>query len=152
MRPAGIFRDVAADGAGFLAGGIRRKIKSGVLYGARDIQIDHAGLDDGAAILQVQFQDAVHTRKDDHHAASASQRAAGESRARASANDRNLKSIGNLDDPGNVLRCVREDDDVGPALFNRAIEFVHQQVFLLRQNVSGTEKRFQFVDESRVHG
>ena len=56
VRAAGVFGDVAADGAGFLAGGIGREVEAVVLDGAREVEIDDAGLDDGALIFDSRFR------------------------------------------------------------------------------------------------
>src|SRR2546429_205912 len=73
----GVFGDVAADGAGLLAGGIWREVKAVRCGGEAKIEIDHAGLDDGALVLRVEGENAVHARKNDHHAAGAGERSAG---------------------------------------------------------------------------
>ena len=63
VRAAGIFGDVAADGACFLAGRIGREMQAGVGYGGAEIGIHYAGLDGGAFVFDVNFQDAIHARK-----------------------------------------------------------------------------------------
>ena len=66
MRAAGIFRDVAADGAGFLAGWIGSEIQAVFFDGARKVEIHHARFDDGALIGRIDFEDVVHARERDH--------------------------------------------------------------------------------------
>ena len=62
VRPAGIIGDIAADGAGGLAAGIRRVEEAVFGDGFGDIEIDHAGFDNGDAVLQIDFQNAIQTR------------------------------------------------------------------------------------------
>ena len=69
VRAAGIFGDVAADGAGFLAGRVGREMEAGVGYGGAEIGIHNAGLDDGAFIFDINFQNAIHPRKNCEDAA-----------------------------------------------------------------------------------
>ena len=57
---ARVFGDVAADGAGFLAGGIGREIEAVRFRSQCEIEIDDAWLDDGALIFRVDGKDAVH--------------------------------------------------------------------------------------------
>ena len=91
VRTAGILGDVAADGAGALAGWIGRVKVAAALNGERDVQIDHAGLDNGALIVEVDFEDAVHAREGDHEPALERDRAAGQSGARAAADHRHIE-------------------------------------------------------------
>ena len=65
VRAAGVFRDVAADGAGALAGRIGRVEVAVRFDGAGDIEIDHAGLHHRALVLQIDLQDPVHAREGD---------------------------------------------------------------------------------------
>ena len=67
VRAAGVVGDIAADGASGLTariGSIEQTVL-GDYFG--DIRIDHAGLDNGDAILQIDFQNPVEPgeRKDD---------------------------------------------------------------------------------------
>lgn len=45
--------------------------------GASDVEIDYAGLDDGALIFEIEFEDAIHAGEDEHEAAAAGERATG---------------------------------------------------------------------------
>ena len=79
VRAAGILRDIAADGAGLLAGGIGREVQPEMRDMFRELQVDHAGLHHRALVLNVNFQDAVHAREGDHDAALLQNRAAAQS-------------------------------------------------------------------------
>ena len=69
VRTAGVLRDVAADGAGLLAGGIGREVQPKVRDVLGELQVHHARLHDRAQVLDVDFEDAVHAREGDDHAA-----------------------------------------------------------------------------------
>ena len=91
VRAAGVFRDVAADGAGALAGGVGRVEIAAALHRQGDVQVDHAGLHHGALVFQIDFEDPVHAREGDHDAALAGDGAAGESGAGAAADERHVE-------------------------------------------------------------
>ena len=59
VRPAGVFGDVAADGAGALAGGIGCIEMAAALDGHGDMQVDHAGVYHGPLVFEVDLEDAV---------------------------------------------------------------------------------------------
>ena len=65
MRTARVFRYVAADGAGLLAGRIGRVEISVALHGLRDFEIHHARLHHRAFIRQIDFENPVHARERD---------------------------------------------------------------------------------------
>ena len=94
MRAAGVFRDVAANGAGFLAGGIGSEVQAVLFDGAREVEIHDARFDDGPLIFRIDFQNVVHARERDDNAASPRQSAAGESGARAAPDDGKTVAIG----------------------------------------------------------
>ncbi len=92
MRSAGILGHVAADGAGLLAGGIGCEVKPEMRHMLGELQIDHARLHDGALVLDVDFQNAVHAGEGDHDAARLRDRAAAQSGAGAARHDGNASS------------------------------------------------------------
>lgn len=143
VRAAGVFRDVPADGAGFLAGGIRREVKAVRLGGQCDVEIDDAGLDNGALIFRIDGQDAVHAREDHHQAAGAGERAAGEAGASAAADDRNVVLGGQFDDLRNFFRRSGKDYDFGASFFDRTVVFVEKNIFRLKENGGRAEKFFE---------
>ena len=59
MHAAGILRDVAADGAGHLAGGIRGIVKAARRHGLRHRKIGDAGLHHREPVVVVELEDAV---------------------------------------------------------------------------------------------
>ncbi len=124
VRTAGIFRDVSADRARFLAGRIGRKIQAQVLDRAGQVQIHDARLNNRAKIGRIDFEDAVHAREDHHDAAVARNGPAGKARASAAAHDWSLEAIGEANDPGYVARAGWEDDAPGEPYLHRAVVFV----------------------------
>ena len=126
---AGVFRDVAADGGGFLARGIGREVEACVFDGAGDVEIDDARLNDGALIFEIELEDAVHAREDEHESAGAGERATGKAGAGAAAEDGNVVSVGEADDFGDFGCGGGEDDQVGTAFFDGAVVFVENEVF-----------------------
>ncbi len=68
MRPAGIFRDIAANGAGDLAAGVRR-VKQAV-FGCRfrELNVRKAGLHHGYSVDRVNLQDSAHATGSEHDA------------------------------------------------------------------------------------
>jgi hypothetical protein len=150
VRAAGVFGDVAADGGGFLAGRVGREIEAGVLDRAGDVEIDDAGLDDGALIFEIDFEDAIHAREDEHESAGAGECAAGESGAGAAAEDRGVVSGGEFYDLGDFGGRGREDDGVGAAFFDRAVIFVEDEIFGAVQDGVGSEKPLQRADEVAI--
>ena len=120
VRAAGVFGDVAADGGRFLAGGIGCEVEAGVFDGASDVEIDDAGLDDGALIFEVELEDAVHAREDEHEAAGAGEGAAGEAGAGAAAEDRDVKLVGDFYDFGDFAGGGGKDHGVWAGIFRRS--------------------------------
>ena len=63
VRPARVFRHVAADGAGFLARGVGNEVVTVVRDGKRQVQVHDAGLDPRALVLDIDFNDLLHARE-----------------------------------------------------------------------------------------
>ena len=68
VRAAGVLRDVAADRADLLARRVGRVVVA--VRGRRpgDVEVDHAGLDDGALVVAAHVADRPHLRGHDQHA------------------------------------------------------------------------------------
>ena len=151
VRAAGIFGDVSADGARFLAGRIGREIKAQVLDRAGQVEIHDSGLNNRAKICGINFENAVHARERDHDAAAARNRSAGKSRARAAPHDRSLIAICEADDPGDVARGGGKNDAPGRSQLHRPVIFVQHQIFGRGQDRLGPKQCFEFADELRLH-
>jgi hypothetical protein len=151
VRAAGVFGDVAADGAGFPTGRIGGEVETVRFGGAGELVIDDARLDDGALIFDVEFENAIHAREDEHHAAGAGERAAGKSRAGAAANDGEMVLCGEFDDARDMIRCCWKNDDVGTAFFNGAVVLEKKKILGPVKNGRRAEKFLEFANEARVH-
>jgi len=69
VRAAGVFGDVAADGAGALAGGVRCVEVFLSLRSQGEIEIDHSRLDHRALVRVVELQNAIHPGETDDNSA-----------------------------------------------------------------------------------
>ena len=108
VRPAGVGRHVAADRAGPLARRIGGVVIAGALEGVGEPDVDHARLDDGVAVAEVDLEDLLHPREHDHHAAADRQAAAGQARARPARQERHVVLVADLHDRGHVARSCAE--------------------------------------------
>ena len=146
VRAAGVFCDVATDGGRLLAGGIGSEVETGVFDGARDVEIYYAGLNDGALIVEIEFEDAIHAREDEHESAGAGERAARKAGASASAEDGDVVLVREADDFGDFSGSGREGDEIGAAFFDGAVVFVEDEVFGAGENGVVAEKFLQRAD------
>ena len=140
VRPARVFRHVAADRAGLLARRIGRVVEIGVLDSARQFVIHHAGLHHSALVFEIDGQDAIHPRKHDLDAAAQRQRAAGKPRSCAARHNRHAALMGNSRHCGHITGGSHEHDAFRARLFRRAVIFVEQQVFGFRENVCRAQR------------
>lgn len=129
---AGVFGDVATDGAGFLAGRIGREVEAMRLGGEREIVIHDARLDDGPLIFRFDRKNAIHPREDEHQTAGAGERPTGEAGSGAAANDGHIVFASEFDDLGDFLRRGWENDYFGASFFNGAVVFVEENLFRLK--------------------
>ncbi len=111
MQPAGIFRHIAADGAGDLAGGIGRVVEAVGLHRLGDVEVGDAGLDHHAAILIVDLQDALHAPHADQDAVLARQRAAGQRGAGATRHDGHALALRIFQDFADLLTIAGQHAD-----------------------------------------
>jgi len=85
-------------------------------------------LDDGALIFDVEFENAIHAREDEHHAAGACERAAGKSRAGAATDDGDVILCRELCDARNVFGGMGENDEVRTAFFDGAVVLIKKKI------------------------
>ena len=97
--------------------------------GAGDVEIDDAGLNNGALIFEIEFEDAIHAREDKHESTGACERAAGEAGAGAATEDGHVVFGGEADNFGDFGGGAREGDEVGAPFFDGAVVFVEDEVF-----------------------
>ena len=151
VRAAGIFGDVSADRARFLAGRIGREIKAQVLDRAGQVEIHDSGLNNRAKIRGIDFENVVHARERHHNAAVAGNRSAGKSRARAAPHDRSFIAICEADDPSDIACRGRKNDAPGRSQLHRPVIFVQHQIFGRGQDRLGPQQCLEFADELRLH-
>jgi hypothetical protein len=87
MQAAAVFRDIAADGAGDLAGRIGGVIEALRLHGLGDVEVGDAGFDHDAAILIVDLENPLHPAHADQDAVLARQGAARQGGSGTARND-----------------------------------------------------------------
>src|SRR5579863_2102112 len=145
VRSAGVFRDVAADGAGALAGRIGRIKITVRLDRQRDVQVDDAGLYHGALILEIDLENPVHARKGHGNATGTGDRTSAQSRARAAANDRHSEFAADFDDLDYLFGGPGENDDIGPGLFNAAVVLVEGKILWLIEVAARTKQLNQLL-------
>ena len=151
VRAAGVFGDVAADGAGFPTRRIGGEIKTVRFGGAGEFVIDDAGLDDGAPIFDVELESTIHAREDERHAAGAGKRSAGKPRAGAATDDGDVILCGELYDARNIFGGIGKNDEVRTAFFDGAVVLIKKQILGPVKNGRGAEEFFEFANEARVH-
>src|SRR5438046_1945580 len=113
MWAAGIGGDVAADRAGALARRIGSIVIAGAFEGGGEPNVDDAGLNDGVTIAEIDLQNPLHPRQNDHHTATDGQAAASEARASATGQEGHARGVADFYDIGDVLGVAREYDDIG---------------------------------------
>ena len=84
---AGVFGEIAADGADDLRGGVGRVEEAGAADELGDLRVGDAGFDGDESVFEVDGGDAVHAREADDDAAGRGQRAAAESGAGAACDE-----------------------------------------------------------------
>ena len=129
VRAAGIFRDVAADAAD----GLRRRIGGVEILAGKnaggDVGVDDAGLDGGARVFKVDFEDAVHAGEADDDAVFNRERAAAESGAGAASHERNFFAMAEADDGLDLFGGVgeknglRHNAEIGEGVAFVGVEF-----------------------------
>ena len=124
VRAAGIFGYVAADGAGFLAGRVRRKMQAEMFDGQAEIGVHDAGLDASALVRGIDLENFVHASEGDDDAAAAGERSAGKAGAGAASDKRHIVAVRNFYDFDDLRGGARKDDAIGPRELDRAVIFV----------------------------
>jgi hypothetical protein len=153
VRAAGILRNVAADGASFLAGRIGREVQPEMRDMFRQLQVDNARLHHGARVLHIDIQNAVHARECNDKTAGLGNRAAAESGTCAAADHGNVVRRGQAHNLRNLLGVGRKDDGAWSALANSCVVFVKHQIFRTVKNSIAASNFAEIVKDSRqVHG
>ena len=135
MHATGIFRHIAADGAGNLRRRIGRVIQAMWCSCFGNRQIAHAGLHARGTCQRVYGEDAVEFRQPEQYRIRAGQRAARQAGARAARNHRHARGMAQLEDGDDFRLGLRQHDHAGRTPVRRqAVGFVRGHVFMRVQH------------------
>ena len=109
VRSAGVFGEVAADGADDLRGGVGRVEEAGAADELGDLRVGDAGFDGDESVLEIDGGDAVHAREADDDAAGRGERATAEAGACAACDERNVVLCADADGGLDLCGFARED-------------------------------------------
>jgi hypothetical protein len=138
VRPAGVLRDVAADRADLLAGGVRGVVVAGRLDGLAHVRVDHPGLQHRAGVVVVQLDDRVHPRGHHEHALGQRQRPAGQAGAGAAGDVRDAGAQTLADRDVDVVGGLGEHDQPGRgAQVTEPVALVRPQLRALGDDLRG---------------
>ncbi len=141
MHPAGVFRDIAADGASDLRRWVGRVIKSPRLDGPGNGKILHAGLNARATVFVIDLQNAIKLRHAKQQTVFKRHRAARQRCARTARNDLDVHFRSEAQDRLNLLDRFRQDDNhrqgaihgEGVTLVSAARGFINDQALRRQQ-------------------
>ena len=151
VRSAGVGRRVAADETRGLTRRIGRVVKTGAAQGIGDFQVDHARLDDGHPVAEIDFQNAVHSRRHHHDAAADRHATAGQTRARRAGNDGHVVLPANFHRRRHLLGRLRKDDGLGRiSLEDEGVAIIDLQFRRRRKDIVAAERGTEFGDEGRI--
>ena len=111
--------------------------------GLGDVEVDDAGLDDGALVFEIDLQNLVHASEGDDHAALARDGAAGESGTGATADEGNLQFVGDAGNGGDLLGGFGEEDEVWRVFVDAAVVFVELEIFGAVEAAERTDDVFE---------
>ena len=154
MGAARVLGDVAADGAGALAAGVRsvgEPMRSG---GVAEVEVDDAWLDERGAVFDIDVEDGAHAIHADDDATLRRQGAAAEAGSRPARGDWEVVRAGNEDGFGHLLGVEREGDGIGPGAVGGAVILVDEQVLGAPDDGIGAEGLLKVTDDGRCthHG
>jgi hypothetical protein len=98
-------------------------------------------------IVEIEFEDTIHAREDEHESARAGERATGKAGACAAAEDREVMFRGEANNFGNFGGGGRKGDEIGAAFFDGAVVFVEDEIFGTGEDGFVAEKFFEGADE-----
>ena len=148
MHATGVLGDVAADGAGNLAGGIGRVVQPERGRRLGDGQVAHARLHGGRAATTVDTQDAVELGHREQHAAGMGQGTAGQASARAPRHHRHLVRMAELEDGHHLRLGLGQRHSHGPLADQReAITLIGTGVFGRHQQRPRGQQAAQAVND-----
>jgi hypothetical protein len=150
VHAAGVFRNVAADRAGDLRGGVGRVIEIVLGDGFGNRQVAHPGLDHGGARQRIDVLDAVELGQHQQHRAVDRQCARGKSGAGATGHHRHLVSMAEAQDGRDLRLVLRDRHHVrGVAIGRQPVGLERQQVLAFMQHAMRGQQLAQFGEEGR---
>src|SRR5262249_41349908 len=118
VRPTGVGGDVAADGAGALAGRVRGEVVAVRLEVVGDPQVADPRLNNGLALPILSLEEPFHPHQGDDDPTADGEAAAGKAGTSAAGQEGDVQLIAGADDHSDLLGRAGEDDDIGPALLD----------------------------------
>ena len=129
MRPAGIGRNVSADGRRFLRRRIGSVKESVVSNRARKIEVDQTRRHAHAPVSHVEFENAVHARRPDDHTAGNRHRTAAQPGSGPACDDRLAAVVGDFNDGRYIARRSRQRDGCRRSTFRVRVEGICGKIF-----------------------
>ena len=131
MHASGIFRDIAADGAGNLRGRIRRIIESCMRNGVADRKIGDARLRNNNAVVIIDVPDAAELGHAEQHAVGERKRAAGQRGAGPARHHLDALIVAIAQHLGDLLGSLRKHHNHGQlAISGQPVTFIRSQFAL----------------------
>ncbi len=153
MHAARVLGDIAADRAGDLARRIGRVVEAGMLNRVSDAEIGDARLDDGAAIGEIDVEDAVELAETEEHAVGERQGAAGQRGAGAARHDLDAFLLAIAQDARNLIGGLGEDDDHRRlAIGGQAVAFIGAALRLGNDDALAGDDAAQVLGDLRPAG
>jgi hypothetical protein len=153
VRPAGVLREVAADRADLLAGGVGRVVVARADHRLRHLQVRHPGLDDDAFGLEVDPKDPGHPRETDHDALGNGEGPAREPGAGTAGDERDAGRVARPHDRLDLLRRLRQHDERRhDATAGQTVALVGAELLRLRDDRALRHAGPDLVDEADAFG
>ncbi len=149
---ARILGDIAADGAGALAGGVGDVVQTVRRDRLGELGVDHAGFDDGPPPRRVDREDAVHPCQGDEHRSLFGEGPAGQSRPRPPRDERHLQQMQQPEHRRDLLPVSRQDDCARQGFVGRqAIGRIGRQLGGTMADPAGPDDPAEGLDQAGAH-
>ncbi len=150
VRAAGVFGEVAADGADDLRRGIGRVEEACAADEVGDLRVGDAGLDGDEGVFEVDGEHAVHAREADDDAAGCGKRASAEAGAGAACDEGDVVLCADADCGLDLCGCAREDDGAGDgAEVGEAVALVGLELGGIEDEICIADGCSEFSDDLR---
>ena len=144
MHAAGVFGHVAADGAGDLAGRVRRVVQPVRRRCLADREVAHPALHGGRARHRIELEDSVEARQRECHPQRIGHRAAGQARSGAARHHGDIQRMAGPQHGLDLGFVFGQCDDKGAlAVSRQAVAFVRRRVLGVPEQGSGGQDRLQ---------